>query len=77
MSNANTAELDSESGAISLQEKWKILSNNYTLRNQMIEKSLENISRYKEMIKQKGEVLIDLKKTLTEVKKIHAIMSEK
>jgi hypothetical protein len=43
----------------------------------MIEKSLKNISRYKEMIKQKGEVLIDLKKTLTEVKKIHAIMSEK
>ncbi len=46
--------MDNEKDAISLQEKWKILSHNYILRNKMIETSIENTDNLKNLIKRKG-----------------------
>ena len=43
----------------------------------MISKSLSNIEQVKNLIKEKGEVLVGLKKNLAEVKKINSIMVEK
>lgn len=56
--------LENEKAAVSLEERWKILTHNYGLRKRMLTKSVDTTEEIKKQIKEKGEYLEHLKKVL-------------
>lgn len=57
LSNSDIEGLENEKGAVSMQQKWKILSHNYELRKKMLAKSIDTTEFTKKQIKQKVKQL--------------------
>ena len=51
LSNSDIEGLENEKGAVSMQQKWKILSHNYELRKKMLAKSIDTTEFTKKQIK--------------------------
>lgn len=72
-----THQLEEPSEGQSIIEQWKVLSNNYVLRNQLVNTSTSRIEELKKAIESKGTELVELKKVLKEVKNINSSLLNK
>lgn len=72
-----THQLEEPSEGQSIIEQWKVLSNNYVLRNQLVNTSTSRIEELKKAIESKGTELVELKKVLNEVKNINSSLLNK